>query len=932
MNDKIRKSLIDKDVVGFEYNPQIVVNNKIKTIKERLISNLKDSNRINIAVSYVVWSGLSLIYKDLKKFDKNSKILVTTEGFVTDPRSLRMLNELNLQVKVYDPYTLGAKGFHLKSYFFEKNTYSTVLIGSNNISARAFGLAHEMAVEIDSNEQGLFVEKYNEVFDSIWNDSSSQILTEEFIDGYTQVFKDKSNIDGKIFQFGLTEDSIKPNYMQEQALRELEQARNESDRGLVIAATGTGKTYLSAFDVKASKAKKVLFLVHNRLILSSAIESYKRVFKGRKKIIELKSNNINEINEADFIFTTDKTAYNHLFKKVEKDHFDYVIYDEAHRIGDDTLYRELLDYFEAKFSLGITATPERTSDPQFLFKIFNYNVIYEIRLLDALEHELICPFTYYGLNLEDDLLDENEQFDYDELGIFLDRIINEKGFYGEKLKALVFAANIKEANEVSRVLNNLNYNSKVAVSGSATTEEIENYILSLKSDEEGSVEIICTVNRFNEGVDIPEINTIIMLRNTTSSIIYLQQLGRGLRKTYDPHKYVTVFDIIGNSKNNYTIAEVLTANTTADKRLLYQFAGTSFETVSPFINVEIDEKAMENIIKSISNNFTVKTKLRNKFREELHRYYEIPTLVEMYNNPNFNELDLLQLMYKNFYEPFEKYYNEKYDMPINNLFLLKFFGLISQFAFRGYDQDTLKDYVKLLKGESTDNLTLKRVLVPKLVDDGITTAINSEYNKKSYDLPDAFILEEGKLKLNDEIIEKLYELNAYNLFEEHIELFKLLSNRLSYKMETFALVDKGEFLLNVGARDCYMNVVGERIDHDKKVVYCTIKITEKESHYDNHIIDNNKVVYYTQSSNTESKANSKIELLIEENYKFYICAQFPHLGYATTSYFNLGNVKVNNISEVKKTNNEKYNHEIEFLLEKELPMELLMYKDEKLKE
>lgn len=930
MDKKIEKSLFDKNVIGFEYNPQIVSNINTKTIKESLLRNLKEANQTNIAVSYVVWSGLSLIYEELKRFDERSKILLTTEGYVTDPRSLKQLLKLNLEVKVYDPYKIETKGFHLKSYSFLKNDKTTIIIGSNNISARAFGLAHEMAVEIDSKDEGLFVEKYNEAFNKLWSDPASKKLTEDFIEKYEEAYKNRIKEEKDSYQKNLTQNAIKPNYMQEKALRELETARKESNKGLVIAATGTGKTYLSAFDVKNAQANKVLFLVHNRLILTSAIDSYKKIFKDKKSILELKTNNIDDLDNYDFIFTTDKTAYNHLYNNLSKDYFDYIVYDEAHRIGDETLYKELIDYFTPKFSLGITATPERTTNPKYLFQLFDYNVIYEIRLLDAMENELVCPFTYYGLNLEDKLLKENEQFDYPKLGEFLDEIIKEKGFYGEKLKALVFASSIHEAKEVSKALNDVGYNSKVAVSGSATFSDIEDYILSLKSDEKDTVEVICTVNRFNEGIDIPEINTIIMLRNTTSAIIYLQQLGRGLRRTNDPHKYVTVFDIIGNSKNNYTIAEVLTAKTTADKRLLYKHAATHFETVSPYINVQIDEKAMENIIKSISNNFTVKTKIKNKFKEELSRYEEIPTLVEMYNNPAFSELDLLQLTYKNFYEPFERYYYEKYEIPMNHTFLRKLFDLITQFTFRGYNKETLKAYVSLLKGKPSKNNTLKKVLIPKAFKNGITTAINSEYNKEAYNYPPVFKLnDKGEVYLNEAILRKLKELNAKDLFFEHIMLFDKISQKPDYEMKTFSLVDKGEFLFNVGAKDCYMNVVGERIDKEKKVVYCTIKITEKESHYDNYIVDNNKVVYYTQSSNTKEQAINKIEMLKNEDYMFYICAQFPHLGYASTSYFNLGNVTIKKISDVKKTSKGKYNHEIEFLLEKELPLELLMYKDNK---
>lgn len=550
MNDKIRKSLIDKSVVGFEYNPQIIVNERFKTIKERLIYNLSNSKRINIAVSYVVWSGLSLIYKHLEKFDKSSRILVTTEGFVTDPRSLRKLLELGLSVKVYKPYNANSKGFHLKSYHFEKEDYSTILIGSNNISARAFGLAHEMAVEIDSNEEGLFIEKYQDVFDSVWNDSSSVELTESFIKGYEDVYKEKSVLDDRIIEFGLTEEGITPNYMQKQALVELESAREHSNKGLVIAATGTGKTYLSAFDVKASNAKKVLFLVHNRLILTSAMASYRKIFKN-KKMIELKSTNINEIDDADFIFTTDKTAHTHLYKKYPEDYFDYIIFDEAHRIGDDTLYNDLINYFEPKFSLGITATPERTSNPKFLFELFEYNVVYEIRLLDAMEHELICPFTYYGLNLEEDLLDENEMFDYKELAKFIKNIVDEKGHYGIKLKALLFASTQKEANEISHELNKIGYKTTAIVSSNASRETTEKAILSLQSNDEDSLEIICAVNKFNEGVDIPEIDMVLLLRPTESPTIFFQQLGRGLRLAPNSinKNYLNVLDFIGNYKH-----------------------------------------------------------------------------------------------------------------------------------------------------------------------------------------------------------------------------------------------------------------------------------------------------------------------------------------------------------------------------------------------
>ena len=925
LESSIKKSLFDRNIESFAYNPNIVINENTKNIKDKLESLLKTSERVDIAVSYVVWSGLSLIFDKLKHFGSDSRLILTTEGMVTDISSLKKLNELNMQVKVYVPAT-GSKGFHLKTYLFENNNNRTILIGSFNISARAFGLVHEMAVEIDANEQGYIVDQYNSIFNELWKDPCSEFLTSSFIEGYENLYKLKKDQDKMFNDFLLSTNQLEPNYMQEQALKELEECRLTNNRGLVIAATGTGKTYLSAFDVRNANAKKVLFLVHNRLILTSAVDTFKKVFRG-KKIIELNSSNRSEIDSADFIFTTDKTAANIFIDNYPKDTFDYIIYDEAHKIGLDTKYDSLISYFTPKFTLGITATPERTDNAEFLFDIFNYIVPYEIRLLDAMDHELICPFTYYGLNLQDSLLKNNETFEYDQLSKYIKSLVFNKGHYGEKLRCIIFCSNIKEATELSEALNNNGFISKSATSNNKllTREMIESYIKSLKSDKKDSVEIICVVNKFNEGIDIPEINTIIMLRNTTSSIIYLQQLGRGLRKTTDPHKYVTVFDIIGNSKNNYSIAEVLTGNRTVDKRKLFKHANNEFKSVSPFINVEMEKEAMEKVIKSISNNFTVKTRLNQKFKDELYRFKEIPTLLELYTNPNFNELDLFQLLFKNYYEPFQKYYYEKYNISLDNKFISGLLTLLTQFVFRSYDKDTLKDYIRILKGELVSNDLLRRILMPADFDDGISSAINSNYYKKGKNFPKVFIYENKAIKIRKEIFELIKTENAEKLFLEHIELFEYLVNNKSTKMKDFDLIDKGEFLFNTNSNDCYMNVVGERIDHTSKKVFCAIKITKKDSHYDNYVYDNNKIVYYTQSSQSEEKAIEKINKLVEENYEFHICAQFPHLGYTSSSYFNLGNVKIFKVSEVKKAKNDKFNHEIIFELEKNIPLEFMEY-------
>lgn len=924
MDNKIRKSLIDSKVESVGYNPKIVINEKNKGIKNTIINNFEESDRFDIAVSYVVWSGFSLLKEHLKKFDSKSRFILTTEGFVTDPNSLRELLELDIQVKLYSPDAEG-RGFHLKSYLFEKDDERKLLIGSNNISLRALGEVHEMAMEVEANKDGYVIEKYSQTFNEIWEDSNALFLTEELINNYAEIFKDKKKMDDTFFQLQLEENKIRPNPMQKMALIELEACRREYDKALVIAATGTGKTYLSAFDVQQARATKVLFLVHNRLILSDAMSTFGRVF-GKHSILELDSTTINKMDNATYIFTTDRTAFNHLFDKIPNNYFDYIIYDEAHKIGESTQYNSLINFFKPNFTLGITATPERTDKPRFLFETFNYNIPYEIRLMDAMNAQLVCPFNYYGYNLEEKLLNPDQKFNYIELVKYLKTIISDIGHYGLKLKGLVFASNISEANTLSNEFNKIGIKTVSAVSGSSTHEEIGEYINSLKSDDAGTIELIVTVNKFNEGIDIPDLNTIIMLRNTTSSIIYLQQLGRGLRRTNDPDKFVTVIDIIGNDKNNYTIAEVLTGNETRDKRALLKYANEGFEEVSPFINVKIEQKAIEKIIESISNNFTAQTQLKQKMELELQRYKEIPTLIELYNNPVFKEMDLLQLLFKNFHTPFAKYYKEKYSIEIDNLFVKNFFTLISQFTFRGFSKEELREYVAVLEGGKTNEKRLLQLLLPNEIEDGIKSAVNSNYNNVISSYPKVFELDSGYIKMTSTILENLKENNALELFYEHVDLFKELSKKESYVMKTFDLVDKADFLLNVGSDDCYMNVTGEKIDHEKKVVYATIQITDKETMHDNIVISEDQILYYTKASSTEEAARSKVEKFLELDYKFKICATFPHMGYPKTAYFNLGQVKYDGEPVLNKISDKKFNYKMIFKLEEKLPLELLLYK------
>lgn len=223
---------------------------------------------------------------------------------------------------------------------------------------------------------------------------------------------------------------------------------------------------------------------------------------------------------------------------------------------------------------------------------------------------------------------------------------------------------------------------------------------------------------------------------------------------------------------------------------------------------------------------------------------------------------------------------------------------------------------------------MRVLLAPTEIDDKISTAIFSNYSKVANGYPVVFEKVDNEFRLSRKIITRLKEENAYELYLEHVELFEYLIDREDYVMNNFALVDKAEFLFNNGAKDAYMNVVGERISHEDKKIYCTINITEGKSHYDNRIEGHNKIIYHTQKNNTLKAANDKKRMLIDEGYEFIICAKFPHLGYSNTSYFNLGPVTFTeeSFSEVKKISDKEYNHEVALTLSEDIPIEFLMYK------
>ena len=392
--------------------------------------------------------------------------------------------------------------------------------------------------------------------------------------------------------------------MQIEALENLVALRTgNKNKALIISATGTGKTYLSAFDAKAFNSKKLLFVVHRLTIAKDSLKTFQRVF-GSKKTMGLYSGDKREL-DCDFVFSTIQTISKpvHL-DNFSKNHFDYIIIDESHRSGADS-YLRLIEYFEPKFLLGMTATPERT-DGNDIFQLFDHNIAYEIRLNRAMEEDMLSSFHYYGVT--DLFIDNNEIDNKSDFNSLIstervDRLIEKANFYGSDngiTRGLVFCSRKKEAIELSSLFNKNGFKT-TALTADSSEEERAFAIEKLESDNlSEKLDYIFTVDIFNEGIDIPKINQIIMIRPTESAIIFIQQLGRGLRKV-EGKGYLTVIDFIGNYENNYLIPIALYGDTSYNKDSLRKLITEGSRMIPGASTINFDKITKENIFKSIDS-------------------------------------------------------------------------------------------------------------------------------------------------------------------------------------------------------------------------------------------------------------------------------------------------------------------------------------------
>ena len=365
------------------------------------------------------------------------------------------------------------------------------------------------------------------------------------------------------------------------------------ERALLISATGTGKTYASAFAMRELGFKRVLFLVHRVTLAKQAKKSFEKVF-DKKVTMGLLGAGFYEYDK-DYVFATVETLNRdtHLFQ-YQPNAFDCIILDEAHH-SSNNIYTKVINYFNPKLFLGMTATPDKRDDNQEgknIYEIFHYQIAHEIRLQQAMEDNLLCPFHYFGISevvsLDDKTLQAakltDEEFNQLTSDERVRHVIEQSEYYGysgDRVRGLIFCSRVKECEELSRKFNALGYRT-IALSGADNEEKRQEAFERLAMDEADATEemqpldYIFSRDILNEGVDIVEVNQVIMLRPTQSPIVFIQQLGRGLRKA--PGKeYVVILDFIGNYNNNFMIPVALSGDRSynADVIRKYVISGNS---------------------------------------------------------------------------------------------------------------------------------------------------------------------------------------------------------------------------------------------------------------------------------------------------------------------------------------------------------------------
>ena len=954
------------------YSPQFVSNN-YKDGK-KVLSSIEDEllrcDKFQISVAFITLGGITPLLQTLKELEKKNipgEILTTNYLNFSEPKALDKLNGLsNITLKMYDVQEAG-EGFHTKGYIFKTDEVYRIIIGSSNITSAALTRNQEWNTKLVSTEQGEMAKEIVAEFNKLWN-SQYALDFNEFYENYKEqykIIKHQRDIARKDQVVSLEKYRLKPNSMQVGFITNLKKILEAGeDRALLISATGTGKTYASAFAMRELGFKRVLFLVHRGQLARQTKKSYEKVF-AKSVSMGLVGAGYHEY-DADYVFATVQTLNRdeHLLQ-YDKDAFDCIVLDEAHHVTADT-YQKIMKHFSPKLWLGMTATPDKRDDNvagRNVYELFNYQIAYEIRLQQAMEENLLCPFHYFGITDLSIVGDDKDNRDFsmltsDERVKHIIQQANYYGYSGEKVKGLIFCSSIKETQELSYKFNNIvnpdtgEYFRTIALNGDANEQERQDAFERLAMNESEAnvhkqpLDYIFSVEILNEGVDIVEVNQVIMLRPTQSPIVFIQQLGRGLRKA-DGKEYVVILDFIGNYNNNFMIPIALSGDRTYNKDNIRRYIMEGGRIIPGASTVHFDEISKKRIFASVDNaNFSDIKLIKENYINLKNKLGRIPALKDF---DDYGEMDVIRIFdnnslgsYYKFLVKYEKNYKIRLSQEeekivefiskklangkrIQELQLLKRTllyanGLSKCGLFTGLSQDLLT-YGKSISKEQQENII-----------NVMTNEFPAGSSKKTYSHC-VFIEKEGNdYKPTKTFLEMLSNRDFYNVIKELVDFGISRYERdykQSYDVTDFVLYQKYTYedvcrLLNWEQNEVPLNIGGYKYDKKTKTFPVFINYDKSEdisdtTKYEDHFVPGfrdrliaiSKSGRSLQSEDVQNFLKAKergirVELFVRKNKDDKISKEFYYLGHMTAS----GNTK-----EFTMPNTQKTAVEIEWILD-----------------
>ncbi len=969
------------------YRPEFVSNDysQGKRVISSIEEELQNCDEFSISVAFITLGGITPLLQILKELETRGirgKILTTDYEMFNDPKALEKLHGLkNIELRMFLTDE-DRNGFHSKGYIFRKEELYRIIIGSSNMTAKALKVNREWNTKLVGYESGEMIGEILREFDNLWS-APNTLTYDDFIEDYCvryDLVKKQRKMARAQTPVSLEEYTLKPNAMQVGFVKNIKEllAAHET-RALLISATGTGKSYASAFALREMRPKKALFLVHRERIAKQAMESYRRVF-GRKRedgqeyqyalLSGNTSSDIERIKDADLIFATMQTmSKDNILQKFAPDAFSAICLDEAHHSGAGS-YQKIMEYFKPDFWLGMTASPETNRFD--VYEIFDHNIAYEIRLQQALEEDLLCPFHYFGitdLTIEGELIGDDDTANGNDTAdnlrrfgrltsdVRVDYVIEQANYYGhcgDRVKGLVFCSRKEEARELSRKFNERGFRTE-ALTGEDSEAKREAVIERLVMDaSEGSrlncLDYIFTVDIFSEGVDIPEINQVIMLRPTQSAIVFVQQLGRGLRKA-ENKDFVVVLDFIGNYKNNFLIPIALSGDRSYNKDNIRRYVMEGDRIIPGVSTIHFDEISRKRIFSAIdSANFNDVRLIKENYTNLKYKLGRIPNLKDF---DEYGEMDVCRIFdnsslgsYYKFLVKYEKDYKIRLSKDEEKMieFISKKFAsgkriqelemLKRLMAYHHHIFGILEKSLKEEYGISMEARTEQNLI------NVMTNEFPSGSGKKTYDNC-IFIEKEGeeygisasfeKMLNNPEIYDIVQELVDFGISRYQANFSQRYQNTdfVLYQKYTYEDVCR---LLNWENNEVPLNIGGYKYDKKTKTFPVFINYDKADdisdtTKYEDHFLNAGTLIAVSKSGRTKQSEDVQnflfakergidVHLFVRKNKDDKISKEFYYLGRMAAS---------GNAEEFCMPNTTKTAVEIEWILDTPVREDIYQY-------